>query len=148
MNREIKFRVWHKIWKKMFDLDCTHYIDAKEYGDPIAWDDQDFEFMQFTGLRDKNGKEIYEGDIILTQEYKSRPYSGRASKKRFYGGVEYRIGEGNFGVEGKRHLMYEAEWCVKVPGGHDKHSCGNWGDFFDCEVVGNIYENPELLEAK
>ena len=54
MQREIKFRAWNKAGKIMLNWDTIKY----------QLNNQHFELMQFTGLHDKNGKEIYEGDIV------------------------------------------------------------------------------------
>ena len=67
LMRDIKFRAWFKEWKIMlYDADgehCNPSITLK--GDLIGMQtNQNVEIMQFTGLHDKNGKEIYEGDII------------------------------------------------------------------------------------
>lgn len=50
MSREVKFRAWHHIVGRM--------------SEPFTLEDQNLRFMQFTGLLDKNGKEVYEGDIV------------------------------------------------------------------------------------
>ena len=120
--REIKFRAWHKekkimgevlgidiLHKEMFfsneDVDCYEHTDFK-----------DIELMQYTGLKDKNNKEIYEGDIFHI---------------------------------GSKKILYVVEWIDCGLKGKQIRN-GSWIglDFWkkDIEILGNIYENPELME--
>lgn len=99
---------------------------------------------QYTGLTDKNGRKIFEGDIVRTQPFSDKPYSSKAKYKQHIGVVEYRV----------RHFKnslyeqdYEGKWIVKISD-YGKFTCCNWNEFFKCEVIGNIYDNPELLEGK
>lgn len=95
---------------------------------------------KFTGLTDKNGTKIFEGDIVLTQEYSTRPFAKNAKRKRLIGVVEY-YEQKHYG----KNVIYNNGYRVKIKN-QGKYVCGAWSDFYDCEVIGNIYDNPELLE--
>lgn len=106
---------------------------------------------EYIGIHDKHGTKIFENDIVRTQERYDRPYSKSRKSKRHIGVVEYRIGGGSgfYNREtGKhdRYMEYEAEWIVKVKD-YGVYTHGAWGDFYDCEVIGNVFENSELLEG-
>ena len=75
MNREIKFRAWHKEAKEMFIEDGIKY----RFGECLKflWEKQPVEVMQYTGLKDCKGVEIYEGDIVARNpRYKYIPAHG------------------------------------------------------------------------
>lgn len=120
-----KFRVWDS-WRKRMSVVDRIYIDTEgvrlydDFGE--YWRDfRDVKLMQSTGLKDKNDKEIFEGDIVkMSKDVYSEPTYYEVV--RHYGGA-YRL-------ESKQH------------------GCELWLRHTDCEVVGNIYENPELLEDK
>ena len=122
--REIKFRAWLKekkimgevlgidiLHKEIFfsneDVDCYEHVDFKN-----------IELMQYTGLKDKNGKEIYEGDILFES------FGERYYKVVFKNGSFRAEFEGDF-------EEYSFDLIDVVAQG--------------CEVVENIYENAELL---
>jgi uncharacterized phage protein (TIGR01671 family) len=124
MMREIKFRFWDLINQQMvFDIClCDVYDEDLEEDRYIP--------MQYTGLKDKNGKEIYEGDII---EY-ACDKDENTRRKRQVVGFEY----------GCFTLKEDENWALMF-GLHDHLDCdGNWSDEH-FEVIGNIYENKELL---
>jgi len=128
MNREIKFRAWHKVKNIMvYDNEDDTYgywdgcrnsnvgmvneiLNSKYY--------EEYEFMQFTGLHDKNGKEIYEGDIV-----------------KITGSKEIDIGK----------VIYEYNgFIVDVMNMDRFYGRVHLLEKFT-EVIGNIYEDSELL---
>ena len=134
--REIKFRAWDKQNNKYFRECC--WLSFCPNGIRFMWTDSetdnmmvtelnDYELMQFTGLKDKNGKEIYEGDIV-----KYTVDLGGGSKKTYIGQVLWNSEWACWDiVSGPIH---EFDWVKIARNGY--------------EVIGNIYENPELLEAQ
>ena len=112
--REIEFRAWDSRYNCMYSWNELALEEKQVFisdGDLYRRYDDELHVMQYTGLKDKNGKEIYEGDILQDDE-------------KFAG-------------------AFAVEWNTM-----SDHS--NWsssrGNVF--EVIGNIYQNPELLEDK
>lgn len=98
---------------------------------------------QFTGLCDKNGKEIHEGDIILTQPIKTKPYSKNTKTKKRVGKVVW-----NSGKRDGSSVITEPSFIVEFIDKENDYRCWNWSLFYDCEVIGNIHDNPELLKGE
>lgn len=99
---------------------------------------------EWTGVYDINKRKIFENDIVRTQPFTDRPYSSKAKSKQHIGVVEYCRPE----LRGNhfKQKVYDAKWKVKVKD-YGKYVCSNWSDFFDCEVIGNVFENADLLEG-
>ncbi|WP_054713894.1 YopX family protein [Lacticaseibacillus manihotivorans] len=146
--REIKFRVWSRSQGYMdlptsISIDDSGHVDHVYcYGDDYA--DGDFELMQFTGLRDKNGREIYEGDLF---EHKFG-YSVLDDTPHSEMGVEYGVvvfADGRFGVRTPGWGVRSLRDLLSRKGHLDDMPDS---DLFKMIIAGNIFENPELLEAE
>lgn len=127
--RDIKFRAWDEKRKVMFsdkalclvihfNGELNHFdTDGEIMG---TGNTEQIPLMQYTGIKDKNGKEIYEGDIVLSPQ--------RAIQRVFYS------------------EQFAAFLCEDI-----YRQNGEIGDTWivekEDEVIGNIYENPELLEG-
>ena len=98
---------------------------------------------QCTGLKDKNGKLIFEGDIIRTQPFSDKPYSSKAKYKQHLGVVEYRISHFKNSLY---EQDYKAEWRANIKD-YGKFVYCDWNEFFKCEVIGNIHDD-DLLEVE
>ena len=94
--------------------------------------------MQYTGLKDKNGKEIYEGDIL-----RYKPYLNLGYEDKYDIGV---VVWGETGDSDEYAYGHHYEWIVNDDSLADIADGAYEG--FECEVIGNIFENPELLERK
>lgn len=125
MSREIKFRAWGENIKEYLSANgkTPLPLTLKMLAEGCVYDPDLWEFEQYTSLKDKNGKEIYEGDIIQC-------HLSPISSIIFTGVVEFRPG------------------CIMFKNFADGGSYAfNFLGAIEA-VIGNIHENPELLENK
>lgn len=148
MKREIKFRAWDKKYNIMLEPEAFNRNDVWIGGDGGVYEIEEWSsysgggkiendvsdqyvLMQYTGLKDRNGKEIYEGDIL-----------------KGYNGIDGY-------PESKHVIQYFQPDCRFISIFANDFAGGKWDDrnesmglvWVECEVIGNIYDNPDLLEG-
>lgn len=116
--REYKFRAWDKKEEKMISRFLPDWGNINQ---------ERYLLLQFTGLYDKNLKEIYEGDIVTGVNINGEDYTGN------------------------HEVVYIGScFCIKIKKGinnkHDYEPCLDEAWLERMEVIGNIYENPELIK--
>ena len=123
-----RFRAWDKTCKTMYEADDIMYIDFREkeicvetlfFEKAARYDFDDVVLMQSTGLKDKNGKEIFEGDIIDSTD------------GVLTGVIEFRVGLGMFISDLVEYNNFERLCNVAS----------------SRKIIGNIWEHPELAEV-
>lgn len=126
--REIRFRAWDKLKHSIVDVACINWVDGyallwKRTGSARATygaELDSIELIQYTGLHDKNDKEIYEGDILSDQAHTHNP-----------------------------HIVIEENgaFAESKPNGwrHWLHDCVDYNHKTMSEIIGNIHENGDLL---
>jgi uncharacterized phage protein (TIGR01671 family) len=127
--RELKFKLWNKDHQKWYNPD---YLDVTDDGVIFCNDGYDgtqIEICQYTGLKDKNGKEIYEGDIIQFTFY-----LGISSNRKIIKNYEVYWADGNAGFA-LLFLQDKEETCDFQLIQNSEASV----------IIGNKFENPELL---
>ena len=134
--REIKFRAWDLINEEMV---VSSELETSELMDVFC--SEDLEVMQYTGLKDKNGVEIYEGDVLIALEPDEDSCMGREFE---YKGV---VSYGNTLRISHYTPEYLTSFCLISKSFYKEQSL-LWDRRWIYEVIGNIYENPELLEEK
>ena len=132
----MRFRVWHKEDEVMLSnhlgfmiTDTGQLLIESMLGDEETMEKVELEnyiVMQYTGLKDKEGVEIYEGDILEVEKNEDGTYKGTINGKTFF----------------DRFQGYSSK--IKVEGMHDINTLRYWNN--RVRIIGNIYENPELLE--
>ena len=144
--RQLIFRIWNgseMVYDVMVGKFGAFYVNPGSRGDGLDDNDKaslttfttkyhdETSVMQLTGLKDKNGKDIYEGDIVKGYA----PYEGEDNEQIF----EMKWDEAGGWV---------IHWASGFNGGESDMTLFGWAKFEDYqfEVIGNIYENPELIK--
>lgn len=119
MNREIKFRRFAKGCNEMVYSDGIY---LENFFRVVDNNPNNYEIMQYTGLKDKNGKEIYEGDVVFRKSNDET--------------LEVSMVKGCWALENKTFLYFTINMNIED------------SRINSCEVIGNIFENPELLKGE
>ena len=138
MTREIKFRAWQGVKengkksnfvRRMIDWsEISRKWSFNEFQNPKNYDRV---LMQFTGLKDKNGTDIYEGDIVTIRFWHNNPPSKRPKIKYVDINLPVVFGNGSFHISDSPRIPQYGTRYGK--------------EFEQCEIIGNVYQHPNLI---
>lgn len=147
--RVIKFRAWDGLNNRML-TGCEGQMPISHYTDVAKSSFNGSAVEQFTGLHDKNGKEIFEGDIVSHKRHISAPCDYHTGEPAYTEGDCVRVGHITIttskGVVLNGSLTFTPDDDSETEKRKYRGNPGCWGSF--SEVIGNIHENPELVESK
>ena len=145
MNDRFRFRVWftpdYQEPEMIYDTEQTYDFGCQSKGSYYhdnfgeILEDKDCIVMQCTGLKDKNGKLIYEGDILQSEEYPFKNEKG------------YNYAAEVLWDDASATFYYYTFRISNNVVGRSTGNTGELNEYEDWEVIGNIYENKELLEV-
>lgn len=151
MSRALKFRAWHK------NTLTKDGMPDRQRMSPTAWTpselmdagarlnkvmtDDDFIFLQFTGLLDAKGREIYEGDVVHFRDWDNG--YGKEDET-----VDEGVGQVKFGHSANHEVGYTHGWFIDIiPDTRFKPFGFYRGiELKEMEIIGNVFENPDLLK--
>ncbi len=131
--RQIKFRAWDGEfmieWENLQEINLQELSMGVIIDSPTDGEQLKIKIMQYTGLKDKEGKEIYEGDVVKWRD-KGNIFDSEYEDCLSWVTFKYaRWHAEPIKVKGLRYFQFT-----------------NYNETEDCEIIGNIYENPELLK--
>lgn len=152
-NRERKYRAWHPEWKEMIHSVHENWFGKREFYPfcfPVGFShypqDDKWVIMSWTGLKDKNGKDIYEGDILSAKRTVTGLPLGDGKCAEVFGPpsnhpIETRSWEEIIVAEIN---ISENEMIFRLP--KEGGTYQERGKPLQWQIIGNIYQNPELLQ--
>lgn len=134
--REIKFRAWHKDESEYMNGSTCNMFQWIDDGQPVVLE-------QFTGLKDINCIDIYEGDLYKTEILAGHPTNRQGGKYWIKVIAKVAFKNGSFSGEVMRSIKSKCE-----PEYEDGHFDGRYVDIKECkEIIGNIHQRTELMEV-
>ena len=151
---KLNFRAWDKELKTILDVSLMDFKkrvlvgEHWEFGETNFMGFDEIELMQSTGLKDKNGKEIFEGDVLkFNDEWNEYCHEGYVDGS--VEGINYvEVVKGEACFEFGRTKYPESSLFILMEDEHLNFKDVTKSEDFEFEIIGNIYENKKLLEEK